>query len=96
MQDVSRFCAFWLHDVHVQPSGQNAACEIAHQHSKNKAAQERRQRERKRDALRVGDAIEGPAAIEEAGTTTVIDVGDVLRVEDHGCLVIDIAKGVSA
>jgi N-methylhydantoinase A len=45
-----------------------------------------------RDRLRAGDAIEGPAAIEEAGTTTVIDPGDVLRLEDHGCLVIDVAR----
>jgi N-methylhydantoinase A len=49
-----------------------------------------------RDRLRAGDTIEGPAAIEEAGTTTVIDPGDVLRVEDHGCLAIDVAKGGSA
>jgi N-methylhydantoinase A len=49
-----------------------------------------------RDALRAGDVIEGPASIEEAGTTTVIDRGDVLTVEDHGCLMIDVAKGVFA
>ncbi len=47
-----------------------------------------------RDALRAGDVIEGPAAVEEAGTTTIIEPGDVLRVEDHGCLVIDVARGV--
>ncbi len=45
-----------------------------------------------RDALRSGDAIEGPAAVEEAGTTTIIEPGDVLTVEDHGCLVIDVAR----
>jgi N-methylhydantoinase A len=45
-----------------------------------------------RERLRAGDVIEGPAAVEEAGTTTVIDAGDLLRVEDHGCLMIDVAK----
>ncbi len=45
-----------------------------------------------RERLRAGDAIEGPAAVEEAGTTTVIDAGDLLRVEDHGCLIIEVAK----
>jgi N-methylhydantoinase A len=45
-----------------------------------------------RDALRAGDVVEGPAAVEEAGTTTIIEPGDVLRVEDHGCLVIDVAR----
>jgi len=45
-----------------------------------------------RDRLGAGDRIEGPAAVEEAGTTTVIDSGDVLSVEEHGCLVVDIAR----
>jgi N-methylhydantoinase A/oxoprolinase/acetone carboxylase beta subunit len=36
--------------------------------------------------------IEGPAAIEEAGTTTVIEPGDVVTVEDHGCLLIRLAE----
>jgi N-methylhydantoinase A len=45
-----------------------------------------------RDALRAGDVIEGPAAVEEAGTTTIIEPGDGLRVEDHGCLVIEVAR----
>ncbi|HVQ77942.1 MAG TPA: hydantoinase/oxoprolinase family protein [Candidatus Binatia bacterium] len=49
-----------------------------------------------REELRAGDAVEGPAAIEEAGTTTIIEPGDVLRVEDHGCLVIDVARGGQA
>jgi N-methylhydantoinase A len=49
-----------------------------------------------RDGLRAGQRIEGPAAIEEAGTTTVIEPGDVLTVEPHGCLVIDVTKGVTA
>jgi len=44
-----------------------------------------------REDLRPGDAIEGPAAIEEPGTTTIIDVGDTLSIEDHGCLVIQLA-----
>jgi N-methylhydantoinase A len=47
-----------------------------------------------RDGLRAGDAVEGPAAIEEAGTTTMLEPGDRLRVEDNACLVIDVAKGV--
>jgi N-methylhydantoinase A len=45
-----------------------------------------------RNLLRAGESIEGPAAIEEAGTTTVIEPGDRLRVEDHGCLVVDVAR----
>jgi len=45
-----------------------------------------------RDRLCAGDAIEGPAAVEEAGTTTVIEPGDVLRVEAHGGLVVDVAR----
>ena len=40
-----------------------------------------------RDDLRPGDAIDGPAAVEEPGTTTIIDAGDTLSVEDHGCLI---------
>src|SRR5204863_113763 len=34
-----------------------------------------------RDQLRAGDHIDGPAAIEEPGTTTLIDIGDTLSVE---------------
>ncbi|HEX3175819.1 MAG TPA: hydantoinase/oxoprolinase family protein, partial [Methylomirabilota bacterium] len=49
-----------------------------------------------RATLRAGDVIEGPAVIEEEGTTTVIDRGDVLEVERHGCLMITVAKGASA
>jgi len=37
--------------------------------------------------------VEGPAAIEEAGTTTMLEPGDRLRVEDNACLVIDVVKG---
>jgi N-methylhydantoinase A len=44
-----------------------------------------------RDSLRSGDTITGPAAIEEPGTTTIIDTGDTLSVENHGCLMIQIA-----
>jgi N-methylhydantoinase A len=44
-----------------------------------------------RDALRVGDSLQGPAVIEEPGTTTVVDVGDTLSIESHGCLMIQIA-----
>jgi N-methylhydantoinase A len=43
-----------------------------------------------RDALRAGDTIKGPVLIEEAGTSTVVDTGDTLSVEDHGCLVIQV------
>jgi N-methylhydantoinase A len=41
--------------------------------------------------LRAGDSITGPAAIEESGTTTIIDVADTLSVEDHGCLMIEVS-----
>jgi N-methylhydantoinase A len=44
-----------------------------------------------RDRLRAGHRIDGPAAVEEAGTTTIIDAEDVLAVDAHGCLVIEIA-----
>jgi N-methylhydantoinase A/oxoprolinase/acetone carboxylase beta subunit len=44
-----------------------------------------------RGDLRTGDSINGPAAIEEAGTTTIIDVADTLSVEDHGCLMIEVS-----
>jgi N-methylhydantoinase A len=40
--------------------------------------------------LMAGDTIEGPAAIEEPGTTTIIDAGDTLTVEAHGCLMIQV------
>src|SRR5262249_33121653 len=46
----------------------------------------------RRDLL-FGDTIDGPAAIEEAGTTTIIDAGDSLAVEEHGCLVIQVKAG---
>jgi N-methylhydantoinase A len=43
-----------------------------------------------RDVLRPGDQLIGPAAIEEPGTTTIIDAADTLSIEDQGCLVIDV------
>jgi N-methylhydantoinase A len=45
-----------------------------------------------RDRLGAGHTVDGPAAVEEAGTTTIIDVGDVARVEEHGCLVVEVAR----
>jgi N-methylhydantoinase A len=47
-----------------------------------------------RDRLRAGDLVEGPAAVEEGGTTTMLEPGDRLQVEGNACLVIDVAKGV--
>ena len=41
-----------------------------------------------REALRAGDQLQGPAAIEEPGTTTIIDAADTLSIENHGRLVI--------
>ncbi len=41
-----------------------------------------------REALRAGDQVDGPAAIEEPGTTTIIAAADTLSIEEHGCLVI--------
>jgi N-methylhydantoinase A len=41
-----------------------------------------------REHLRPGDAVAGPAAVEEPGTTTIIDTGDTLSVEEHGCLIV--------
>jgi N-methylhydantoinase A len=46
-----------------------------------------------RDSLGAGDSLEGPAAVEEAGTTTILDQGDRLTVEPHGCLVIEVGRG---
>jgi N-methylhydantoinase A len=46
-----------------------------------------------RHDLRAGDTIVGPAAIEESGTTTIIDAGDTLSVEEHGCLMIRVNAG---
>lgn len=46
-----------------------------------------------RGDLRAGDVVEGPAAIEEAGTTTILEPGDTLRVEPHGCLALALDVG---
>jgi len=43
-----------------------------------------------RAALKPGDEIQGPAAVEEPGTTTIIDAADTLSMESHGCLVIQV------
>jgi len=43
-----------------------------------------------RDALRSDDQLHGPAAIEEPGTTTIIDAADTLSIENHGSLVIQV------
>src|SRR5207245_168408 len=43
-----------------------------------------------REALRPGDQLNGPAAIEEPGTTTIIDAADTLSIENHGCLIIHV------
>jgi N-methylhydantoinase A len=45
----------------------------------------------RRAALRAGDEIQGPAAVEEPGTTTIIDAADTLSMESHGCLVIQVS-----
>lgn len=44
----------------------------------------------RRDALLPGNGLAGPAIIEEEGTTTVLQPGDTLRVETHGCLIVTI------
>jgi len=46
-----------------------------------------------RYALRPEDAIEGPCLVEERESTTVVLPGDVVRMDRHGHLVIDIAEG---
>ncbi len=49
-----------------------------------------------RDALKVGQIIEGPAVIEERMSTTIIDRGDMLAVDAAGCLVITLATAIGA
>jgi N-methylhydantoinase A len=44
-----------------------------------------------RSDLSPGTRIPGPAIIEERESTTIIDVGDVLRVDAVGCLIVDLA-----
>jgi len=43
-----------------------------------------------RSALAAGDRAEGPCLVEEAHTTTVVLPGDVLAVDEHGALVVDV------
>ena len=43
-----------------------------------------------RDDLRPGDVLDGPLAVEEPGTTTIVDTRDNLSIEDHGCLIIQV------
>jgi N-methylhydantoinase A len=45
-----------------------------------------------RNRLHSGDVIEGPAAIEEAATTTYIDFADRLVVNDAGFLIVEVAR----
>jgi N-methylhydantoinase A len=54
------------------------------------AGEELEYRVYQRDALHPGDEFPGPAAIEEPGTTTLIDAADKLSIENHGCLVIEV------
>ena len=42
--------------------------------------------------LRPGDVIDGPAAVEEPGTTTIVDAADRVSVEDHGGLIIEVMR----
>ena len=44
-----------------------------------------------RYALRAGQAIGGPAIVEERESTTVLHRGDHLTVDANGCLIIDVA-----
>ncbi|MCI0549082.1 MAG: hydantoinase/oxoprolinase family protein [Candidatus Rokubacteria bacterium] len=48
----------------------------------------------RRADLGADDEIDGPAAIEEPGTTTIVEPGDRLTIEAHGCLVIETPRGV--
>jgi N-methylhydantoinase A len=43
-----------------------------------------------REMLCPGDQLRGPAAIEEPGTTTIIDTADTLSIENHGCLIVEV------
>jgi len=44
----------------------------------------------RREELSAGDVIQGPAAIEEPSTTTILEPGDRLTVDPHGFLVVEI------
>ena len=46
----------------------------------------------RRDLLRAGNLIDGPALIEEHASTTVVQPGDALRVDELGNLQIDIGS----
>jgi N-methylhydantoinase A len=46
-----------------------------------------------REALLAGDVLAGPAIIAEHTATTVIHSADLLRVGDHGEMVITVATG---
>jgi len=43
-----------------------------------------------RAALPLGAALDGPALVDEPGTTTVVEAGDRLRVDAYGNLVVDV------
>jgi N-methylhydantoinase A len=49
-----------------------------------------------RAELLAGDRVEGPAVVDEAGTTTIVEPTDVLTVEMHGCLMIEVGRGATA
>jgi len=44
----------------------------------------------KREALKAGNRIQGPALIEEHASTTVVQPGDALKVDAFGNLIISI------
>ena len=47
----------------------------------------------KREHLKAGNVIAGPALVEEYASTTVLHPGDVLTVDAFGNLVIDVKRG---
>jgi N-methylhydantoinase A len=47
----------------------------------------------RREALRAGDRIKGPAVVEEAASVTVVNPGQLLTVDPFGHLLIDAAAG---
>jgi N-methylhydantoinase A/oxoprolinase/acetone carboxylase beta subunit len=46
----------------------------------------------RRVSLRPGEALSGPAVIEEADATCLVDLGDRVSVLPHGSLAIDVAR----